>query len=110
MVKLSFFDLPTDTPLFTIRARLVGREYILRFDYNGREDRWYLTILDIEGTPLRRGLKAIPGVNLLAQCYHRQELPQEPAMLYFYEPGARPVGLVELGRTCSLVLLEELAA
>jgi hypothetical protein len=47
------------------RTRLDGRDYLLEFAFNEREDRWYLSISDDESAPIITGLKLITGLPLL---------------------------------------------
>lgn len=71
MSLLDPVELPTfvDTPLFTQRVTLNGTDYVLRFDYSGREDRWYLSLLKGDGvTYLRRGIKITANWNTFRLC------------------------------------------
>ncbi len=52
-------------PDYTQRTSLDGREYVLRFIYNEREQRWYLDLFDGDETPLALGLKLVANWNLL---------------------------------------------
>jgi len=52
-------------PDYTQRTTLDGREYILRFIFNEREQRWYLDIFSSDETPLALGLKLVVNWNLL---------------------------------------------
>lgn len=53
-----------DTPLFTERVKLDDRAYDLRFDWNGRERRWYLSIA-AEGQTIAAGVKVVGNWTLL---------------------------------------------
>lgn len=44
---------------FRYRVTLDDEIYELRFLYNRREEAWYLDVLDVEGLPLRMGLKLV---------------------------------------------------
>lgn len=48
-----------DTPLYTERVTLNGLEYVLKFDWNGRQKRWFLSILDIDENALASGIKIV---------------------------------------------------
>lgn len=52
-------------PDYTQRTSLDGREYILRFIFNEREQRWYLDFFDGDETPLALSLKLVANWNLL---------------------------------------------
>lgn len=55
----------TDTPLYTQRVTLDGIEYVLKFDWNDRENRWYLSLYDVSETPLATGIKIVSNWPLL---------------------------------------------
>ena len=58
------------TPLFTMRARLDDRDYTFRFDWCGREGRWYFA-LSREGVQLVNHVKFIADFPLLESiAYH----------------------------------------
>ncbi len=54
-----------DTPLYTIRVTLDGVEYILKFDWNDRENRWYMGFFSIDEDPLAVGIKVVANWPLL---------------------------------------------
>lgn len=90
--------LSLDTPLYTQRVTLDGLEYQLRFDYSGREDRWYLTVLDVEGVILAPGVKLVANWPLL-RTHLNPALPQGLLMAVDFSPlaGESP-GFADLGR------------
>lgn len=57
--------IPSGLPLFDMRTRLDGRDYDFRFDWNGREKRWYLARFSCLGTVIARGVKVIADFPLL---------------------------------------------
>lgn len=94
-------ELPTfvDTPLFTQRVTLNGIGYVLRFDYSGREDRWYLSLLKADGvTYLRRGIKIVANWNTFRLC----RLDGRPAGALFFsdvrDVNAEAPSFRDLGR------------
>jgi hypothetical protein len=95
-----------DTPLYEYRLTLSGREFVLRVDYNGREDRWYLALSDKDGTPISGRRKIVCGKPLLRHCHHLPSCP--PGEIFAADkrgtvesPGAAP-GLQDLGRRVTL--------
>jgi hypothetical protein len=54
-----------DTPLYTERVTLDGVEYLLKFDWNDRENRWYLGLFSVTGSPLATGIKIVANWPLL---------------------------------------------
>ena len=90
--------IPLDTPLYEIRVELDGTSYTLRFDYSGKEDRWYLSIRLLDGAPVRRGLKVVAGWNVLRLCHTAN---RSPGVLFFSDPRspiAPSPGFPDLGR------------
>lgn len=92
--------LPTDTPLFDLRVTLDGQEYLLTFDWSERAGRWYMSIQDLSGVYLARGIKLISNWPLLRQ---RSNPALPPGNLFVYDPleGDAP-GFTDLGRTVIL--------
>lgn len=91
-----------DTPLYSIRVTLSGAEYVLQFDYNGRQDRWYLHILAIDNTRIVSNMKAVCNWDILRKCVHPL---RPPGYLFFLDPqrrDAEPPGFSDLGRRVSL--------
>lgn len=74
-------------PLYEMRTLLDGREYILTFDYNGREDRWYMTVADIDGSAIYRGVKMVTGIPLLARCADRRRPAGDFMVIGPTDPG-----------------------
>lgn len=59
--------IPTSTELADYRqvTNLDGRDYVLRFLYNTREDRWYLYLYDQDESPIVGGIKIVAEIDLL---------------------------------------------
>ena len=47
------------------RTRLGRRDYLLTFDWNGRDNHWYLSIALEDQTPVVSGVKLVVGTPLL---------------------------------------------
>lgn len=99
-----------DVPLYEYRLTLSGREYALRVDYNGREDRWSLTLFDAAGVPISGRRKIVCGKPLLRHCHHLPSCP--PGEIFAADkrgtaaaPGAAPA-LADLGRRVTLYYAE----
>lgn len=92
------------------RVRLDGRDYLLVFDWSGREGAWYVHILDASGSPIVTGRKVVANGKL----GHRSIDPRRPAgLLMAVDPtGAGDPGIDDLGRRVFLVYASaaELAA
>jgi hypothetical protein len=102
-----------EEPLYEYRLTLAAREYILRVDYNGREDRWYLALESADGTPISGRRKIVCGKSLLRHCHHLEACP--PGEIFALDlkgtatsPGAAP-SWAELGRRVTL-FYDELGA
>lgn len=54
---------------YSQRTKLDGRDYLLRFSWNEREERWYVSIFDDEENPLVQSIKIICNWRLL-RAYH----------------------------------------
>jgi len=67
---MATFDIPTffgDNTIsdYSIEVELDGVEFLLRFKFNGRQGVWYMSILDIDGAPLRSGIAVLNDWPLL---------------------------------------------
>ena len=91
-------------PLFSIRTVLDGQSYGLTFYYCAREDRWYLTIRDINEAVLVAGLKLIANWPLLRRCQHVPGIPRGNLTCVDYSAqGGESPGLSDLGTRCRLL-------
>ena len=103
-----------DTPLYTMRATLNGQEYTLRFDYAQREDRWYLSLYDAAGLPIRKGIKITSNVSTLRLTAFDARAPL--GYLTFSDvtkegataAAGTPPGYADLGRRVSLLYFARL--
>jgi len=68
-------SIPQNLPLFSQRITLDGIEYLFQFAWNDREQRWYVSISDINDNPLAMGLKIVANVPLLRR-FTNPSLPQ----------------------------------
>lgn len=96
------FPLFPDVPLYTMRVTLDGETFTLRFDYSGREDRWYLTVIDATGARVRSGMKITTNWNTLRLC-QRGNRPK--GILMFADPrraDAPAPAFADLGRSVAL--------
>ncbi len=96
-----------EVPLYTERVTLDGRDYILRFDYAQREDRWFMSVDTPEGTTVRRGIKVTANYDVLKTCVH----PDRPlgALLFLdvrrVNGAGEAPGFQDMGRTVKLVYI-----
>lgn len=100
-----------DVSSYVQRTTLDGVEYVLRFDWNDREGRWYMTLADRDGEPIANGVKVVCGWPLL----RRSADARAPAgMLMAVDQSGQGLdpGLSELGGRVPLVYFDaaELAA
>lgn len=63
-------EIPTfpGVPLYDIRITLDGREFVFTLDWSDREQRWYLSIATLDGTPILNGVKLVPNWPLNSRC------------------------------------------
>lgn len=82
-----------DVPDYTLRTRLEGSDYNLRFMWNQREERWYMTISTDAGELLAAGVKIIPNWPLLRYYQWDRRLPQGTLMAMDLTNDGSPPGL-----------------
>jgi hypothetical protein len=105
MSTIQQIPLPTDNPSFSQRVSLSGTDYVLRFDYNGRENRWYLDVFDTADSPIVRGVKLIPEWPLLRRVADSRKPPGHLVCTNYSgnKSGLTPPGFSDLGRSFGLV-------
>jgi hypothetical protein len=96
--------LALDTPLYEQRVTLDGIPFLFLVDYNGREDRWYLSLFTQDRVPLASGIKLVANQFILRRHRGREGFPPGDLMTADYsdQRGASP-GFQELGRRVRLL-------
>lgn len=95
-----------DVPLYQIRTTLDGSEYLFRFDWNGREGRWYFSLADINESWIVTGVKIVCNWPLLRRVTDKRRPPGELMATDFTSTG-EPPGFVDLGRRVKLLYFPE---
>ena len=90
------------------KTRLDGRDYILRFAYNERTERWYLSILDDQEEPLVMGIKLVANWPLLRSYQWDERVPPGELMVMSLTTDETPPTFEDLGegRRCELTYFE----
>lgn len=92
-------------PYYIQRTKLDGRDYVLHFAYNQREERWHLSIHDEEDLPILQGLKLLANWPLLRAHRYDPRVPPGELMVSDQTGDGSPPTLDELGagRRCELI-------
>jgi hypothetical protein len=100
--------LTTEDPFQKQNVNLDGVDFIVSLSFNQREERWYLSIADDEGTPLISGLKLLANYRLLFRHRYNTKLPAGEIMAIDTTPDGSPPTLLELGagKRCVLTYLD----
>lgn len=101
MIELPLFK----DPLYSMRVRLSGRDYIVRVDWNGREERFYLSLYDNDDAPVLLGLKLVENWPLLVRHHANAKVPPGELMVIDANGDGPPL-LDDAGDRCRLVYLE----
>lgn len=93
------FVIPTvpGLPDYTLRTRLDGRDYNLRFLWNEREARWSMSILTPEDEVLAYGIRLVLNWPLLRFYQYDDRLPPGEMMAMDLSPDKSAPGLDDLG-------------
>jgi hypothetical protein len=94
------------TPLYQERVRLEGRDYILLFDWNNREQRYYLSIFDQDGVPLLLGVKVVSNWGMLGKHHFNPALPPGELIPMDLESGGEPPTFDDFGTRVRLFYYE----
>ena len=84
-------------PLYNERVRLEGRDYIFRFDWLGRENRFHLSIYDQDQNPLLLGIKVVANWTLTTRHLFNAGLPPGTLIAMDLEEGGEPPILSDFG-------------
>lgn len=106
-----------EEPYYQQRTRLDGRDYVLSFSYNEREERWYLSIADEAEAPIATGIKLISNWPLLHPYRYDPRTPPGQIGVADISGNGSPPTQLELGegKRCELLYwtraeLDEIAA
>ncbi len=100
--------IPTGTdPSYEQTVTLDGIPYLLDFQYNQREDRWYLELSTVDGDPIYGAVKLVPEYPLFCQCVDARQPPGQFFVISSEANDDSPPGLDELdvGARCKLVYI-----
>jgi hypothetical protein len=92
-------------PYYRQRTRLDGRDYVLDFSYNEREERWYLSFYDEAETPLALGIKLVANYSLLYPYRYDPRMPPGELNVADLTGDGSPPTLLELGESKRCELL-----
>ena len=93
-------------PLYQERVRLEGRDYIFRFDWSSREERYYMSIKDQDETNLLIGLKVIANWGFLIRTKFNTALPPGDLIAIDLESGGEPPTFNDFGTRVKLYYFE----
>lgn len=88
----------SDLPYYSFRTRLEGRDFTFSIQYSTRQDRYYLSISDADGTPIATGLKLVANWPLLEYYQADPRLPPGELLAMSTTGDATPPRFGELGQ------------
>lgn len=94
-----------EDPFYQQRTRLEGRDYVLSFAYNSREERWYLSLADETESPIATGMKLISNWELLHPYRYDPRTPPGALAVSELSGDGSPPTQLELGegKRCELL-------
>lgn len=84
-------------PLYEQRVRLEDRDYIFRFDWSNREQRFFMSIKDQDETNLLLGVKVVANWPFLVRSHFNPNLPPGDLIAIDLERGGEPPTLFDFG-------------
>ncbi len=94
-------------PLYQERVRLEDRDYIFRFDWSNREQRFYVSLFDQDEQPLLRGLKIVANWDLLSLHHANLAVPPGQLIPMDLEQGGVPPTFDDFGTRVRLFYYTE---
>jgi hypothetical protein len=97
------YRIPTSNvdPFYSQITDLDGTDYVLTFEWNNRDQAWYLSIADINGDPIVTSLRLVPEWRLLRRVIDERR-PQGELFLHDESGAGLPPGFEDLGTRCTL--------
>lgn len=93
-------------PLYQERVRLEGRDYMFRFDWANREERFYMSIKDQDEKNLLLGVKVIANWPFLIRSHFNAALPPGDLIAIDLESGGEPPTFDDFGTRVRLFYYE----
>lgn len=88
-MALLTIPLQNDIGNFNERLTLDGVDFVLDFQYNGRLDRWFMSIKDADEVVLIDRIKVNKDVNWFLQ-FNYKEIPQGDMIAFNFEDAEEP--------------------
>lgn len=82
---------------YSFRTRLEGSEYNFAFQWNIRQERWYMTLADAENVNIVASVCVVCDFDLLRYSHHDERCPPGGLIAIDLTGGNSPPGLKELG-------------
>ena len=87
----------SDTAYYEQRTRLDGKDYTLKFAWNQREGRWYLTLLDESDETIVNSIKVLANWPMLRDHREDDRVPPGELIACDLTGDNTPPGFDELG-------------
>lgn len=104
-MKVTEIPLFPDQPSYQMKVTLSGVSFVLALDYNGRNDRWYLSVYDSLGNAIELRRKARINWPMLRRTVNAGR--PKGVLLFFDASSDLPPGFSDLGRRVHLVYVED---
>lgn len=102
---MPFYRIPLPTePHTTQRTTLGDTPFLLSFDWNGRAERWHLSVLTDDGQPLLESARLVVGIDLIRNLTHRD---RPLGVLFLESIDADDPKSLEALKSCQLWFLGE---
>lgn len=97
---------PDGAALWTQRTALDGVDFVLGFDWQGRQGHWAFTLSDASGEPIRSGIILTSGAVLLRGVLDPRRPKGELIVLDLSGKGDVDPGFSDLGTRFAVVYLD----
>lgn len=93
-------------PLYQERVRLEDRDFLIRFDWSHREQRFYMSLYDQDETALLLGIKVVANWGLINRHHYDPALPPGELIAVDVETDGEPPGFDDFGTRVRLFYYE----
>lgn len=99
--------LPTRTDLvdYDMTVDLDGVTYLMTFRFNASDGYWYMGLADIDGAPIRTGIRIVLGADFLRLV---RDIRKPPGLMAAVDTTGQSIeaGLEDLGRAVRMLYVE----
>lgn len=104
-MTIEYYEIPCNpdgAPSFSETVNINGSYYVLKFDWNTRDDVWLLSIFDTDNNVIIGNMKLVVDYELMSM-HKVLGMPNVRLFLFDFSGQSEACGFDDLGNRCKLV-------